>query len=174
MTSKERLYMYICRRLMSESLLPKKITDRYNDCKEGNIKAGDIIICVSGDIHDWTIGILVEKGYGFYKPWVLKELCGDRLCNVTNEFFYKIPFKIPSYLLLNEKEYNIYEKSIKAINKCNDYSIRYKDIKFKNNKCTLKLRARFSNDTLFEIEFKYNAKTTIKEIVNIINEKDIY
>jgi hypothetical protein len=169
MNDKERVLMWILHRTFLENMFPSNRLEFYEKTKQENIEVGDIIVCAGSGIHNWTVGTLIEKGEGFFeKPWVIKELCGNECCNVTNDSFYKVPFKIPSDVLLIGVERIIYQKCTKAIDKA-AYSIRYRDIYFGGGVCTLEMRKSFSNDLLKKIEFKYNSRTTIKSILELIN-----
>ena len=157
---------------MGEAIFPKDKFKLYEQTKEEDIEIGDLIMCSSSGIHNWTIGFLIKKGYGFDVPWVIKEIDGSRLCNISNDSFYKIPKEwIPDEYLITTEEYKIYEKCIKAINKC-DYSTLYKGIKFEEKTCILECRQKWSSDTWKQIKFEYNSKTTIKSIVKLIEDAD--
>lgn len=39
--------------------------------------------------------------------------------------------------------------------------------------CSLQARKAFKNDTLFEVTFPYNSKTTIASIGRLLKEKDL-
>lgn len=143
----------------------------FEKCKESNLEVGDLILCVTSGYHDWTIGYLVEKGEGFCdKPWVIKELVGERLCNISNDSFYKIPIEIPQSIALCGKQRVIYEKCLKAMN--HYYMTKFKDLEFDGNICTLNTRKSFSNDLYYSVSFPYNSKTTIKSIVALIETKE--
>jgi hypothetical protein len=167
MTDKERILTYIAQRVFSMNLFPESRRSFYDKAKE-KLEIGDIVVCSTSGHHDFTFAILVEKGKGFFdKPWILKDLITDKLCNMSNESFYKLPIDIPSHIFLSGTQLKIYEKCRKATN----YNNRYKDIHFDKDICTLELREAFSREKSKEIKFKYNSKTTIKEIAKLIDEQ---
>lgn len=49
--------------------------------------------------------------------------------------------------------------------------IRFHSISFDKNMCTVSARKCFSDETLYTVSFKYNKKTTVKSIVEILNKE---
>ena len=98
---------------------------------------------------------------------MIKDIYSDRLCNISNDIFNKIPCEIPSHLMISDNEAVVYDKCIKAIRRC-DYGTLYKGISFDGKACTLLVRKKWSNDIWKKINFVYNSKTTIKSIVELI------
>lgn len=172
MTQKEKLLTYLCRRLAGEAMFPKRNMEMYEQMKEELIEVGDLVMCSSSGVHDWSIGTLVEKGAGFDIPWVIKEIGGERLCNITNDSFYKIPKDwIPDKYLITDEEFKVYEKCIKALRKC-EYGTLYHSISFDGKECTLNIRKKWSRSIFKTVKFTYNSKTTIKSIVELVEKAE--
>jgi hypothetical protein len=101
---------------------------------------------------------------------VIREIGSDKLCNYYNESFTKINKDNLGYEILEGIQYETYQKVLKAFSQYASYSTRFKSIAFEGNGCKVQARMMFSDDTEFEIEFKYNSKTTIKSIGKLIEE----
>ena len=103
---------------------------------------------------------------------VIREIGGNRLCNYYNEHFYRIDKEILGNEILEGTQYVTYRKVLKAFSKSdNSFMIRFQSISFDKNICTVSARKCFSDETLYTVSFKYNNKTTIKSIVEILNKE---
>lgn len=168
MTDKERVLMTIIKSFYIK-YINSDIELLYR-CNSSEIKIGDLVLAVTGKIHelqDFTIGYVVEINNEH--DMTLREIGSNRICNISNELFYKIPIDLlidKNYLLEGEK-YKIYEKVLKAISKCDDY---FHSIDFEDDLCIVRTRKAFSREVKNEYKFKYDSSTTVEEIVNLIKE----
>lgn len=132
-----------------------------------HLEKGDLVIASTArNIHDFLVGFVEDIKTDYV---VIREIGSKRLCNYYNESFYKINKEKIGYEILEGLEYETYLKALKAFDKYTDYNIRFKSIRFENKKCFLQSRRMFSNDSIGEVSFNFNSKTTIKSIGEHLN-----
>lgn len=175
MSDKERILMTIITRIIPGLLYsPYEKKDEYvKACmlKPSELRPGDLVFAnTSFEINDFVVGIIdhVENDYV-----VIREIGSNRLCNYYNESFSVINKEKIGYELLEGVKYKTYQKALKAFGKYTGYLTRFKSISFNGNICFLQARKAFTNDLLFEINFPYNSKTSIKSIGKLLKEKDL-
>ncbi|MDF2844752.1 MAG: hypothetical protein K0R00_3178 [Herbinix sp.] len=173
MTDKERILMAIITRIIPgmkyrihsepddyiESLMlsPEKLT-------HGDLVFANTSICPN----DFMVGF-VESVQS--ECVVIREIGSSRLCNYYNETFTRINKDRLGYEVLEGLQYKIYNKVLKAF-EYTEYFTRFKSISFEDNTCTVKARESFKNETIFEVSFEYNSKTSIKSIGKLLEDKE--
>lgn len=70
-------------------------------------------------------------------------------------------------------QYKIYQKVTKAFKNFTSYDTRFKSISFDGDLCTVQARKAYKNDLFFEVSFRFNSKTTVASIGNILKEMDL-
>jgi hypothetical protein len=60
--------------------------------KGEHLKVGDLVVCNTSGLHDWTIGFVheIKNDPQWGLTLVLREIGSNRLCNVGNESFFVI------------------------------------------------------------------------------------
>lgn len=134
-------------------------------------KKGDLVLAITCiKPNKFTIGFMdhfdYEKGCH-----VIREIGSDRLCDYYNERFSVIKKEHLGFEILEGVQYKTYQKVLKAF-EYTGYATRFKDISFEGEKCTVQGRIMFENDPIFEITFKYDKKTTIKQIGEMLKKAD--
>jgi hypothetical protein len=165
MTDKERILTYLFRKFYAQENKSKNWHD---------IKVGDLVVAQTSGVHDWTVGYVVKvirAGGIIHSGAAIREIGGNRVCNITNEEFYKVETN-GEPMLLEGQEYKTYRKVVKAVNKL-DYFTAFHSIKFDNRLCTVFLRERLTEGISNQFQFNHSSKTTIKEIVEVANKKGI-
>lgn len=166
MTDKERVLLHIISRCYPKYLLGMYDTDRldlFNKNCSSAIRTGDLVLAVSSGLHDYTVGYVMDRNSD--SEMVIREIGSEKTCNISNEMFYKIDKDLLSdTVLLEGVEYKTYIKVSKAISNAGGYSQKFHSITFNDDVCTVNLRKMFTNEILKSFSFKYNSKTTIKEI----------
>ncbi|WP_099467855.1 hypothetical protein [Konateibacter massiliensis] len=176
MTDKERILMTIITRVIPGlTYCCHSYEDREKYVKSymlnrNGLEKGDLVFAnTSIKMNDFVVGFIED-----FKPecTVIRELGSNRLCNYYNESFSVINKDKLGYEILEGIQYKIYQKVLKAFSDYSSYSARFHSIEFNNKICTVKSRKMFSNEPTHEFSFKYNSKTTIKEIGKLLEEKE--
>lgn len=102
---------------------------------------------------------------------VIREIGSQRLCNYYNETFTKISKEKLGYEILEGTQYKTYQKVMKAFESTKYYT-RFKSISFADRECVVQAREAYKDETIFEISFNYNSKTSIKTIAALLVEKE--
>lgn len=135
----------------------------------GNVDIGDLVLCQTSGIHDFTVGFVDE--YIGYSECAIREIGTNRVSRVWNEHFIKIK-GLTEDDLLEGHLYKFKRKVMKAFDWGeHSYTYLFSGIKFegKNGRtAVIKVRERWSaikNSKPFDITIKWNTKTTIKYIL---------
>lgn len=177
MTDKERILMVIISRiipgLMYNTFKTKNEYVKSYMFEKSKLQRGDLVFANTSIYpNDFMVGFIenvdIERDCV-----VVREIGSKKLCNYFNESFSIINKEKLGYEILEGVQYKTYRKVIKAFNKYTDYNIRFKSISFDEDKCTIQSRKIFSNELDNEWTFKYNNKTSIKSIGNIIQNLTI-
>ena len=177
MKDKERILMVIINRIIPSLYVSTSVDDKERICKthifEKNcLKHGDLVFANTTIVpNDFMVGF-VEKVDEENDCVVIREIGSERLCNYSNELFTVINKERLGYEILEGVQYGIYKKVMKAFADYAHYYTRFKSLSFDGDICTVEARAAFQQDTIFEISFPYNSKTSIKEIGKRLKEKD--
>ena len=142
---------------------------------------GDIIKCETNRSHEFAISVLIgikyEPNIGTY--YLCRKIGGKEVCKIFNEQISVLRF-MPKNLLYEDKEYDIYNKVLKAFafsyNKNANIFKKFGGIKIEGDKLTVWSRAHafiyeknIEDKKLYakpkKFTFKWNSKTTIKSIV---------
>lgn len=177
MKDKERILMTIINRIIPSLYFSNSIEDKEKICKtymleKNYLKHGDLVFANTTIVpNDFMVGF-VEKVDEENDCVVIREIGSERLCNYSNELFTVINKEKLGYEILEGVQYKIYKKVTKAFADYTRYYTRFKSLSFDGDICTVEARVTFEQDTIFEISFPYNNKTSIKEIGKMLKEKD--
>lgn len=164
MTDKERILSYLLRTMFFEDKAPVK-KNEYRMFATDKAKVGDIVVSMTSFPNDFSIGYAEEINNEYV---LVREIGSKRKCKYYNEAFYSFDMeKLSKIQLLEGTEYKTFIKVEKALKYC---WLRFKDINFQNGVCYVDLREIFQDETYASFKFKYTSKTTIKEIVNVMNK----
>lgn len=168
MTDKERVLLTIIKSFYVKHILSS--LELFDKCKTSEIRTGDLVLAMTSGVHDFTVGYVTK--IDSESEMSIREIGSNKICNIGNEQFYKIPFDIliNENNLLEGNQYLIYEKVLKAFHKYGGYNNRFHSIEFDDCMCKVKSREAFSNKVKNEVNFKYNSKTTVKSIGELIRE----
>lgn len=175
MSDKERILMAIITRIIP-GVLYAPFEEREEYIKSymfriSELKPGDLVFAnTSLKVNDFLVGFIDHLENDCV---VIREIGSNRLCNYYNESFSVINKEKLGYELLEGVQYKTYQKALKAFGNYTQYWTRFKSISFEGNMCSLQARKAFKNDTLFEVTFPYNSKTTIASIGRLLKEKDL-
>lgn len=156
--------VYCCHSQADKEEYAKAYISNPNDLKKGDL----VVANTTPKPHDFLVGF-VE--YAASDHVIVREIGSDRLCCWSNEAFTKINKEILGYEILEGEQYKLYEKVLKAFSQANYWTV-FKAISFDGNVCTVQAREKFKDETIFEVSFKYNSKTSIKSIVKLINDEE--
>lgn len=101
---------------------------------------------------------------------VIREIGSSNTCNYYNERFLKIDKSILGYEIFEGEEYRVYKKVLTAFTEAEPYSLMFHSIRFDGKTCTITGRTMFHDDAVLETSFRYNSKTTIKSIRELIEQ----
>ena len=171
MSDKERILLAIINRF-----IPYLTTScRDNDIAEHNFfdkkkyKKGDLVVAFTTiKINPFCVGFIesVEDGYV-----LIREIGSNKTCKYYNETFIRLNKEKLGYEILEGTQYKTYIKVLKAFG-YTGYWVRFSSIAFDGNLCTVKARQAFEDDEIFSISFRYNSKTSIKSIADMLIEKE--
>lgn len=176
MTDKERILMTIITRIIPGLMYYGYSYEKREEYVKSymldttGLQCGDLVFANTTIYpNDFVVGFIHE-----IKPdcVTIREIGSDRICNYYNEAFTKINKDKLGYEALEGIQYEVYQKIITAFRKYATYNSRLKKVSFDGDICTVAGRKKFSDETMFEISFKYNKKTTIKSIGKLINEAE--
>lgn len=173
MTDKERILSTIISYVIPKLLydLGDNKDDYIESCmlQPSKLNRGDLVFAATS-IHpnDYSVGFVHEVKE---KCVVIRKIGSEKLCNYTNEGFYKINKEKLGYEILEGLQYKTYRKVLKAF-EYTDYRTRFNSISFDGNKCTVQARRMFENELLFEVAFEFDKKTTVAEIGKILKRKE--
>lgn len=174
MTDKERILMTIITRVIPGLMYcSNSYQDRDRHVKsymldKNGLTNGDLVFAnTSIRPNDFMVGFVDSIKSDCV---VIREIGSDKLCNYYNESFSVINKDNLGYEILEGLQYEIYHKVLKAFSQYASYCSRFKSISFENGVCKVLARIMFSDDTEFEIEFKYNSKTSIKSIGKLLKD----
>jgi len=172
MLDKERILMIIISRiipgLMYSNFDKRDEYVKSNTFEQSKLQHGDLVFASTSFYpNDFMVGF-VDKIDSEKDCVVIREIGSKRLCNYSNESFSVINKEKIGYEILEGSQYETYQKVLKAFSKYTDYCTRFKSISFEGDICTIQSREMFSNDLSKEWSFKYNSKTSIKNIGSLI------
>jgi hypothetical protein len=165
----------------SAQFIPPELAERI----EMPMRAGDIIRCVTNPNHLWGISELIEvHGNGNF---LLREIGGNRLCNMGNESVHVLRFMHPSRLYTGSK-YKIYQWIItkafsERYNPDGDYLKRCGGVQFDGDMLTIWSRPHIwsmekvneSKETLYahpkKFTMQWSDKTKLRDIINSMKDQ---
>lgn len=174
MTDKERILMIIVSRIIP-GLMYGSFNERDKYVKSymlepSKLQHGDLVFAnTSITPNDFMVGF-VERVDNERDCVVIREMGTKRLCDYFNESFSVINKERIGFEVLEGIQYKTYLKVLKAFSKYADYGTRFRSISFDGNICTIESRKMFSNDLENEWSFKYDNKTSIKSIGDLIKK----
>jgi len=141
----------------------------------GMPKVGDLVMCKTSGIHDFTVGFVEEVIDTAWHGCVIREIGTNRVCKIGNESFATIK-GLSSMELLEDKEYRFYFKVLKAFRRLDDFVHKFGYIEFPGkNIVKIWVRERYGGMLTipsgpYKIEFKYTMKMSIKKIAETMVE----
>ena len=175
MTDKERILICLVNRIFQGALYSPDSVQKWRKDQPGFLEhdkqliPGDLVTGMSTIAPNEFLVGYVDKVLPEYV--VIRELGSKRLCRYYNERFMRIDKSILGYEILDGVQYETYQKVLKAFsNSNNSYGIRFQSIEFEGKICTIGARKVFSDETVYTVQFAYNAKTSIKSITDRLNE----
>lgn len=174
MSDKERILLAIINRF-----IPYLTTS----CREDNIaehnffdkkkyEKGDLVVAFTTiKINPFCVGFVEEDMRDEEGYVLIREIGSNKTCEYYNETFIRLNKEKLGYEILEGTQYKTYIKVLKAFG-YTGYWIRFLSIVFDENLCTVKARRAFENDEIFSISFRYNSKTSIKSIADMLIEKE--
>lgn len=173
MTDKERILSLIIQRFYPSYILGLQYRGNckfsYFSSDNQDVTVGDLVVCTTCRANEFLVGFVTEIIDS--SQMIIREIGSKRTCNISNESFCKIDTENLGYELLEVIQYKIYQKVLKAFSDYASYSTRFRSIEFNGDECVITSRMMFSNDITGSYSFKYNAKTTIKEIGSLLKDK---
>ena len=170
MSDKERILMTIINRFIPylsisyDSTEPLAESSIFNTTK---LKNGDLVVAQTAiHINPFCVGYVedVNEKDGYV---LIREIGSTKLCKYYNESFICLNKDKLGYEILEGTQYITYQKVLKAFD-YTGYYVRFMSISFDKNICTVKAREAYENDEIFSISFKYNSKTSIKSIADML------
>lgn len=176
MTDKERILMTIITRIVPGLMYCGNSYEKREEYVKSymldttGLESGDLVFANTSIYpNDFIVGFIHEIKTDCI---VIREIGSDRLCNYYNEMFTKINKDKLGYEALEGIQYKTYYKVLKAFSDYASYATKFKSISFDGNMCTVQSRIMFADEVKYEIQFKYDSKTTIKSIGKLIKEKE--
>ena len=174
MSDKERILLAIIK-----SFIPYLTTScRDDDIVEHNFfgkikyKKGDLVVAFTTfKINPFCVGFVEEDMRDEEGYVLIREIGSNKTCEYYNETFIRLNKDKLGYEILEGTQYKTYIKVLKAFG-YTGYWVRFSSIAFDGNLCTVKARKAFENDEIFSISFRYNSKTSIKSIADMLIEKE--
>lgn len=169
MKDKERILLTIITRIIPGIMyLNKSEYIESHQLDNSKLEKGDLVFAVTSlNIHEFIVGFVESAARDHV---VIREIGSKKLCNYYNEAFYRINKKKLGFEILEGIEYETYLKVLKAFDKYAEYGVKFKNIRFENEKCFVQSRRMFSSEIEREINFEFNSKTTIKSIGNLLTK----
>ncbi len=140
------------------------------------IQRGDLVLCQTTGLHDWKIGFVHQVIDS--QACIIREIGGNRTCNVSNERFVRIA-GIPDDSLLEGDEYIFKQKVLQAFHRGDEYMYRFGGVDFlAEHIARIWIREAFGGvlggkgkmSTPFSFEMKWNKRTSIKLILETMRE----
>ncbi len=180
MTDKERILMLLVQRILSAALYaPEKVREWMHNQPgiithdpERELKVGDLVVAsTSFEANDFLVGFVHEPP-DHNGTVVIREIGSNRLCNYGNEMFLRIPKDLLGEEVYEGLQYQTVLKVRKAFAKAAyPYTVRYAGCEFTDHFVLIKGRKVFSNEIVVSFSIPYTSKTSIKSIVQRINEE---
>lgn len=175
MTDKERILIYLVDRIFMGALYSPDSVRKWREDQPGIFKhdkrlmPGDLVAGMSAITPNEFLVGYVDKVLP--ECVVIREIGSKRLCNYYNERFMRIDKSMLGYEILEGMQYATYQKVLKAFSRSNNsYGIRFQSIEFEGKTCIVNARQVFSDETVYTVRFSYNSKTSIKSVVERLND----
>lgn len=176
MSDKERILLTLINRMYRQALYgPRKQIEEWRDMQPtmiGNdnpLEPGDLVTTMTTiSPNAFMVGYVQEVRDDCV---VIREIGSSNTCHYYNERFLKIDKSILGYEIFEGKEYSIYKKVLTAFTEAEPYSLMFHSIRFDGKNCTITGRTMFHDDAVLETSFRYNSKTTIKSIRELIEQE---
>lgn len=173
MSDKERILMAIIKRFipyLTSSFIYDDIAE-HNFFGKMKYKKGDLVVAFTTiNINPFCVGFVEEDMKDEEGYVLIREIGSNRTCRYYNESFIRLNKEKLGYEILEGTQYKTYIKVLKAFGYT--YWTKFSSITFDGNLCTVKARQLFENDEIFSISFKYNSKTSIRRIADMLIEKE--
>lgn len=175
MQDKERILMCLVNYIYRQALFGIDSVQKWRDLQpsfrgdRNPLEAGDLVVASTTITpNEFMVGYVEEICHDYI---VIREIGSKNTVNYYNEMFYRIDKNILGYEILEGTQYEIYKKVLKAFSKIKkSYTIRFQSIDFNERICTVKARKVFSDETVGQISFEYNSKTSIKSIISLLDD----
>ncbi len=171
MRDKERILTMIISRIipgLTSCMTKKEDYVRPWGFNTRELKAGDLVMANTTIFpNEFMVGFVHEVKDDCV---VIREIGSKKLCNYYNETFSVINKDKLGYEILEGVQYKTYQKVLKAFSKYTSYATRFRSIDFSGDTCTVTSRIMFENDKSGEISFKYNQKTKISDIGELLEK----
>lgn len=176
MSDKERILLTLINRVYRQALYgPRNEIEKWRDMQptiigNGNpLEPGDLVTTMTTiSPNAFMLGCVQEVRDDCV---VIREIGSDKTCNYYNERFLKIDKSILGYEILEGEDYRIYKKVLTAFTEADPHSLMFHSIRFDGKTCTITGRIMFEDEAVFETSFRYNSKTTIKSIRELIEQE---
>lgn len=174
MSDKERILMAIIKGFIPyliTSYKPNEFIAESKFLSNEEYQKGDLVIALTTiHINPFCVGFVedVNKKDGYV---LIREIGSNKLCKYYNESFIRLNKDKLGYEILEGTQYITYQKVLKAFG-YTGYFVRFMSISFDKNICTVRAREAFKDDEIFSISFRYNSKSSIKSIANMLIEKE--
>lgn len=175
MQDKERILLCLVNYIYRQALYSIDSVQKWRDLQpsfrgdRNPLEVGDLVVASTAITpNEFMVGYVEEICHDYI---VIREIGSRNTVNYYNEAFYRIDKDILGYEILEGTQYEIYRKVLKAFSKIKkSYTVRFQLIEFNEGMCIVKARKIFTDETIGEISFAYNKKTSIKSIVNLLDD----
>jgi len=188
MSDKERILLTIIRELQTMLVLARGAYQLdFHDRSAGReyvhfehreydkIKPGDLVICQTSGIHDFTVGFVVDKFDPDWHGLLLREIGTERTCRMSNERYYCI-VGLSEHDLWEGGKHQFDLKVKKAFWKTNEDWYRFGGLRFNDDgTATMTVREKFGGcctngdeSVPFEVTMPWNKRTSVKKIVEAL------
>jgi hypothetical protein len=179
---KERLLVHIIRELLSTQIMKMPWNMNYSRIGGGGdyvhfaigdeaVQPGDLVICNTSGVHDFTIAWVVEKLA--YAEFLLREIGSQRTCRMGNESVYIIRGLTEPWTWEGER-YEFYRKVWKAFWKAGDDWYRFGGLAFNEaGEAVMTVREKFGGmlssrsgeeSVPFTVTMPWDKRTSIRAI----------
>ncbi len=180
---RERILVHIIRELLTTQILRMPWNTNYRDATLSNreyvhfvsgdeaVKPGDLVICNTSGVHDFTIAWMVEKLA--YSEFLLREIGSERTCRMSNESVWIIRGLTEPWTWEGDK-YQFYKKVWNAFWKAGDDWYRFGGLAFnENNDAVMTVREKFGGalslssgeeSVPFTVTMPWSKRTSVKAI----------
>jgi hypothetical protein len=182
---KERILTHIIRELLSTQIMKMPWNMDYSDGRgrtyvhfvsgEEAVQPGDLVICFTSGIHDFTISWVVEKLA--YSEYLLREIGSNRTCRMGNESVYIIRGLTEPWTWEGDK-YDLYRKVWKAFWKAGDDWYRFGGLTFNDQgEAVMTVREKFGGmlsvssgqeSVPFTVTMPWTKRTSVKAITKAL------